>query len=85
MSVSSSSLRLVKIEDLVDLRKEGSKRLERGRLEFLDEVDALSGADDCDAERKLTLKLSSVFSTSSSHSLSEPSDDGHLCTGDIVR
>ena len=85
MSVSSSSLRLVKVEDLVDLRKEGSKRLGRGRLEYLDDVDALSGADDCDAERKLTLRLSSVFSTSSSHSLSEPSEEWHLCIGDGVR
>ena len=32
-----------------------------------------------DIERKLTLKLSSVFSFSSSHSLSEPAKEGARC------
>src|SRR5271168_4028741 len=82
-------MRLPSIEGLdFDLRKLGSRRLGRDRLLTVgrDEEEELR-CDDNEEAMKLRLRLSSVFSfsLSSSHSLSDPRDEGHLCTGDGAR
>jgi hypothetical protein len=92
LPLSSSSARLPSIEPFdFDLRKWGSNRLARGLLvpnvpngrDELDKDEESRVEGGRDIDMKLILTLSSVFSFSSSHSLSEPPSDIALAKTDV--